>query len=139
MAAKYQHRVTVTGEVRAADLDGLNFTLRTSDGNKIRGKFTTEQEPLITSALREHGSQRLRVSGIAELKPPDGAIERLVSVEEIRLQAPGETAFVEDARPIWEVASELGAALPDEAWAGVPTDLSKNVDHYLYGAPKEDE
>jgi hypothetical protein len=139
MAAKHERRVTVTGEVRAADLDGLSFTLRTSDGNTIRGKFTAEQEALITAALREHTSRRLRVSGTAEFKPPDGAIEQLVSVEEIRLQAPGEAPFVSEARPIWEVVSELGAALPDEAWAGVPTDLSKNVDHYLYGAPKEDE
>lgn len=38
--------------------------------------------------------------------------------------------------PIWQMAAEIGASVPDEEWAKVPRDLSRNVDHYLYGAPK---
>jgi len=34
---------------------------------------------------------------------------------------------------------ELGASIPDEEWAKVPADLAKNLDHYLYGAPKEED
>ncbi len=41
--------------------------------------------------------------------------------------------------PIWETLVRLGREIPDEAWASVPSDLSKNLDHYLYGAPKETE
>jgi len=29
--------------------------------------------------------------------------------------------------------------IPDEAWTSVPTDSSCNHDHYLYGAPKNEE
>ena len=39
----------------------------------------------------------------------------------------------------WEIASKLMAGIPDKAWDKVPSDLSINVDHYLYGAPKQDK
>lgn len=42
-------------------------------------------------------------------------------------------------KPIWEVAQELSARIPDEEWAKVPSDLSTNLDHYLYDAPKSEE
>lgn len=28
-------------------------------------------------------------------------------------------------------------SLPDEVWEGIPTDASKNYQHYLYGHPKQ--
>jgi ribosomal protein S30 len=42
------------------------------------------------------------------------------------------------AKPIWEIAEEIAATIPHSEWAKVPTDLSKNVHHYLHGAPKEE-
>lgn len=42
-------------------------------------------------------------------------------------------------RPLSEVADELTADIPDAEWDKVPTDLARNLDHYLYGAPKEGE
>jgi hypothetical protein len=41
--------------------------------------------------------------------------------------------------PVWEVVSEIGKKVPLREWRKVPSDLSKNLDHYLYGAPKADE
>ncbi len=43
------------------------------------------------------------------------------------------------AKPFWEVALEMFSDLPEEVWEGIPTDASVNVDHYLYGAPKNNE
>jgi hypothetical protein len=40
-------------------------------------------------------------------------------------------------RPIWEVVDEINAALPADTWDSVPADGSINLDHYLYGAPKQ--
>ncbi|MBD1842870.1 hypothetical protein H6F89_05475 [Cyanobacteria bacterium FACHB-63] len=34
---------------------------------------------------------------------------------------------------------EISAQVPKEEWEKLPKDLSKNVDHYLYGAPKNEE
>ncbi|NJP11469.1 MAG: hypothetical protein HC866_19975 [Leptolyngbyaceae cyanobacterium RU_5_1] len=50
-----------------------------------------------------------------------------------------ETDQAPDTRPIWERVADISAQVPPEEWAKVPKDLSKNVDHYLYGSPKEDE
>ena len=39
--------------------------------------------------------------------------------------------FDPEARPIWEIAAEISAKVPDSEWAKVSTDLSKNFDqHY---------
>jgi hypothetical protein len=40
-------------------------------------------------------------------------------------------------RPIWEVVEEVNAGLPADTWDSVPTNGSINLDHYLYGAPKQ--
>ncbi|MBW4691266.1 MAG: hypothetical protein KME27_05810 [Lyngbya sp. HA4199-MV5] len=44
-----------------------------------------------------------------------------------------------DSRPIWERVADISAQVSPEEWAKLPKDLSKNVDHYLYGSPKQDE
>lgn len=35
-----------------------------------------------------------------------------------------------NAIPIWELAAQLSATVPDEEWAKLPTDLARNFDHY---------
>lgn len=47
--------------------------------------------------------------------------------------------FDPTAKPIWEIAEELAAMVPDSEWEKVPRDLAKNLHHYLHGAPKEDD
>jgi hypothetical protein len=39
-------------------------------------------------------------------------------------------------RPIAETLLEIAKQADDSDWARVPTDLSKNIDHYLYGGRK---
>jgi len=133
---EYQDVVDLVGEIRAADLDGGNFALRLADGTKVVGKFSSEQEVVITDGLREHQSRRLHIKGRGEFQS-DGKMKRVVSVESITIEKPGAIPFDETAKPIWKIAMEIGASVPEEAWAKIPTDLSKNIDHYLYGAPKE--
>lgn len=41
------------------------------------------------------------------------------------------------SRPIWERIRELGAQIPEEELAKMPTDGSEQHDHYLYGSPKK--
>jgi hypothetical protein len=40
---------------------------------------------------------------------------------------------------ILEIVSAATREVPDGAWERLPTDLAKNVDHYLYGTKKKDE
>jgi predicted transcriptional regulator len=39
---------------------------------------------------------------------------------------------------LWDAAARITAAVPDEEWAKLPSDLAKNFDHYHYGHPRED-
>jgi len=38
--------------------------------------------------------------------------------------------FDPNAQPIWELAAEISAQVPDEEWAKLPTDLARNFDKY---------
>lgn len=38
--------------------------------------------------------------------------------------------FNPKARPIWEIATEISAQIPDSEWEKVPMDLAKNFDKY---------
>ena len=130
----YEDAIEFAGEVRSADLDGLNFSIRLDDGTKIPGKFSPEQEAMIVEALREHASRRLRVRGRAEFTWPTGKARRITSIEEVVLQMAGDTPYDLTVRPVWEVAVEIGGSIPGEEWTKVPRDLSKRLDHYLYAA-----
>lgn len=41
------------------------------------------------------------------------------------------------AQAIQEIFAAIAQGVPDEDWERVPTDLSKNLDHHLYGTSKE--
>jgi Arc/MetJ-type ribon-helix-helix transcriptional regulator len=45
----------------------------------------------------------------------------------------------QDEGSIGEIFVRLGQQIPLEEWSKVPADLSKNLDHYLYGSPKVSE
>jgi hypothetical protein len=40
------------------------------------------------------------------------------------------------APPIWQIAAESMQGVPEEELRRLPVDLSENLDHFLYGAPK---
>jgi len=46
-------------------------------------------------------------------------------------------SFRSNAERIIASAHKYSSRIPPEAWEGVPADLAKNADHYLYGSPKE--
>jgi hypothetical protein len=132
----YEDVVDLTGEIRAADLDGNCFTLKLANGTKVSGKFSPRQETDITNALREHRSRRLRLTGRAEFLP-SRKVKRIVSVETLKLQIAGDKPMDSAARPIWQVIEEIGASVPAAEWDKVPTDAARNLDHYLYSHAKK--
>jgi len=134
----YEDFVDLTGEVRAANIDGYNFALRQDDGRKVTGVFAPAQEALITGALSEHSTVRLRVKGVAEFSRQDGGMKRIVRVDDVQVVPAGEPQYVQTEKPIWEIVASIGAQVPTEEWDKVPSDLSKNLDHYLYGTPKDE-
>ena len=41
------------------------------------------------------------------------------------------------SKPIWEIFAEGNQDLPEEVIAQLPTDGAAQIDHYLYGKPKQ--
>jgi len=68
--------------------------------------------------------------------PPEKQQEALRLLDTLATGASSKGTEVE-RRPIWEVVDEINAGLPADTWENVPTDGSINLDHYLYGAPKQ--
>ncbi len=58
-------------------------------------------------------------------------LELLQAMDEAASNPPTERAF-----SAWDALTTLASEVPDEDWAQVPADLSKNLDHYLYGTPR---
>ena len=77
----------------------------------------------------------MRVVGVGEFAPEDGTLKQIVEVERIEIIEPSAVASADV--PIWERLASIGAAAPAGAWERLPTDLSANVDHYLYGGKKD--
>lgn len=46
--------------------------------------------------------------------------------------------MVPDATPLWRRIVAIGESVPESEWQGVPPDLSRNLDHYLYGAEHQE-
>ena len=51
--------------------------------------------------------------------------------------ATGNSAEVHETRPIAEVLAEIAAALPATELAKLPSDFTDQLDHYIYGTPKQ--
>jgi hypothetical protein len=74
----------------------------------------------------------------ARALPPDKQQEALRLLDALANGASSEPHGTgADRRPIWEIVEEVNAGLPADTWDDVPTDGSINLDHYLYGAPKQ--
>ncbi len=131
----YEDVVEYTGEIRSADLDGLNFKLKLDSGLKINGKFTKEQEELITKALKEHNNEHLYVKGKAEFNP-DGSVEKIINIDCMKIISSEIDDYDYNARPFWEIAKEISDKVSDKEWGELPTDLSENFEHYMYGSTK---
>jgi hypothetical protein len=137
-AKTYEDLVDLTGEVRLADLDGLNFKVRLDDGAKIDGKFEAKFEPMIIGALKDHATCRLSIKGLGQFNHRDNYLQKIVRVDEMEIQEAGALEYDKTARPVWEVITEIGSEVPEEDWGKVPKDLSKELDHYLYGSPRSE-
>lgn len=59
-----------------------------------------------------------------------------LSAAEIINQAQSNGCGVVDSDWVFDLAAEVTAGVPDEAWSMLSTDLARNFDHYHYGHPR---
>ena len=65
------------------------------------------------------------------LELPEGAVVILLIEEQDQSGEP--------THSVVEIADRLRRSAPAETWDNLPTDGAKNVRHYLYGHPREDD
>jgi hypothetical protein len=139
IAADFEDEITIKGELRAANLDSQTFTLRLSEEFKVPGKFSEDQEATITEALRDHKHSRLEIKGVGVFAGATGELLRMEKVNEFRSLTAGGASSTVAGKSIWEMAEEIGAAIPEEEWDKLPQDASTNFDYYLYRPSRRDE
>ena len=75
--------------------------------------------------------ERCRVEIEVHVHPSNGESETAAS------EVADDRRFDPTARPLVEIIAEIAAQVPPEAWDALPDDLSDNLDHYLYGTPRQ--
>ena len=96
----------------------------------VKARFSNGSlTPLQPLDLEEGAEVTLR---IVEVESENRTLSDQSQPKEERDPAPG-------THPVLAMVDRLRAKYPDLADDGLPTDLSKNIDHYLYGAPKESD
>jgi hypothetical protein len=131
----HEDRVEISGEVFEADVKKGRFQLWSSEDTAVLVGFTPEQEDQVTTALKEHKTARMFVKGSGEYSP-QGKLLRVLQVDELSLTS-SETHYDHSARPIEDLLKEIAEEIPQEEWDRLPSDLNENLDHYLYGVPKQ--
>jgi hypothetical protein len=132
----YEDVVEVTGEVIEADVRQLRFQVWTKEGRNVPVLFDVSQEEMVTTALKEHRKVRITVRGRGRFTA-DGVIVRCEKIDHLRIHPVNEEQFDSRARSIEDELWEIASQVPEEEWERVPADLTDNLDHYLYGTPKE--
>ena len=127
--------VDVTGEVLETDVKQRKFQLWLDGKTHVSATFSDSQEGDVTTALRDHKSIRVRVKGHAEMSP-QGKLLRITEVDQLVFGPVGEAPYDQTALPIEEVLAGLAREVPRAEWDKLPTDLTDNLDHYLYGSSK---
>ena len=76
----------------------------------------------------------MRVRGTGEFIQSDGSLKRFLIVEAITLVEPnGRGVDGDEPASLLAMVAEISARVPGAEWQTVPTDLARNLDHYLYG------
>lgn len=127
----YQDSVQITGRVLEADVRKRHFQIWMDANTKVVVQFNEEQEDQVTTALKEHVSMRLRVSGKGEFNS-EGKLHRVLNVEHLQLLS-NEAEFDSKAPSIQKAIPDIFSDVSDSEWERLPSDLSHRHDFYLYG------
>jgi hypothetical protein len=134
--APYEDATDVTGEMLEADVRQLRFPLWLDDRRAVAVAFNPDQEETVTTALRDHRSLRMRVVGRGQYAP-SGQLQRIEQVESLEIVSVEPEVYDETAPSIEDQLASLAAEVDVQDWQQLPDDLTDDLDHYLYGTPRE--
>jgi len=127
--------VQITGEIFEANVRARRSLMSLPDGTEVSVTFSPDQEEAITSALKDHSLCRVHVSGVGHYSS-SGSLSKIVDVTELTVKSVHDSQRIGSMDSFWAELDELSQLVPDEEWRKLPTDLSSNLDHYLYGHKK---
>lgn len=136
MQVPYEDIVDITGEVVEADVGQQRFQLLLSGNHRVTVIFNESQENDVTSALKDHRRVNLAVKGKGEFLP-GGRLQKILRIDAHQIVLRGPAQFNHDARSIEDELAEIAGEVSSEEWSALPADLTSQLDHYLYGTPKE--
>lgn len=125
----------VIGHVLQADVRQRRFKVWEDEEISVSASFTEDQEDIVTTALKDHRAVRIRVRGKADISP-EGRPIRFTDIEDIEILTSEGNLFDSSATAIEDEITRIWGDMPDSEWEKLPTDLSDDLDHYLYGTPK---
>ena len=86
------------------------------------------EEPLIMTNLNNHSTSNTSEEPELSMEELDAKWDALENDPEFR------------KKPFWQRIVEIGNVVPQSEWRKhLPTDFARNFEHYMYGAPREDE
>lgn len=133
-AKPYTDSLQIEGEVIEADVRQSRFQIWV-DGKAIVVPFSSEQENFVITALRDHRSVRISVSGKAEFSP-EGKPIRVIEVTVLSEVPEQPLLFNSDSPSIEDELHAIAMEIPETVWDTLPDDLNEQLDHYVYGTPK---
>lgn len=102
----YEDSVDIVGTVTMARVNRPRMAITLDDGREVEAAFRSEDEGVITTALKEHATAKVRVEGRAQFLS-GGQIQRIIQVDRVTLLPTGAVPFDFTAKPIWDVFAEI--------------------------------
>ena len=132
------HPVEVVAKIQSMELDpGRNgsYKLLLQDGSTVRADFMGSQWEALES-LHRRGEFALKIVGEGDFA--DDRLKRIVSIDLKKTDRVWPPEDPEEPTLLHRLA-EIRKKYPPDIRDNAPTDLAKNMHHYLYGRPKVDD
>lgn len=134
-AGRRRGPVDVRCEVRAVDLDARRFVARLADGHTFEGHFPERFAVEFQLALGSAGGRFLHIMGEGVFSEGEDVLQVVSGIDFLRIER--EDAEEKPGRTLASILEESWGSAAESDLEAIPTDLSVNVDHYLYGHEKE--
>jgi len=131
----YEDVVDITGEVFEADVRQKRFQLWKDNQHAVAVSFNEQQEDLVTTALKNHKSVCIHVIGKGEYLP-EGKVNKVVEVGKLEIVQTEISEYDSKSPSIEDILFSIASEVPKEEWNKLPSDLTDDLDSYLYGGPK---
>ena len=125
---QYTDRVVVSGGVTRVNLKTKECGITTADGLQLVVHFSPRHESTITTALHDHRTSRIRITGTGRFERT-GNLKELVEMSQVEL-----VPLIKMEVPQPPAASVLDrylSGLNAEGWSQLPSDLAENLDEYI--------